>query len=61
MAGLYNFTTEELLVKPKVSYDIADALRFTIGGELYAGPNGTLYDTIDETLSAVFVELKTSF
>ena len=61
VAGLYNFTTKELLVKPKVSYDIADALRLTVGGEFYTGPNGTLYDTIGETLSAVFVELKTSF
>ena len=61
MSGLVNFTTEELLIKPKVSYDIADALSLTAGGEFYTGPDETLYDTIDETLSAVFVELKTSF
>ncbi|MCD6335802.1 MAG: hypothetical protein J7M27_10810 [Candidatus Latescibacteria bacterium] len=61
VAGLVNFTTEEFLVKPKVSYDIADALRLTAGGEFYSGPDGTLYDTMDETLSTFFVELKTSF
>ena len=59
--GLYNFTTEELFFKPKLSYDLADALTITIGGEHYMGHAGTLFDSIDETLSSVYIELKTSF
>lgn len=59
--SLYNFTTEELFFKPKLSYDLADALTITVGGEYYTGPTGTLFDSIDETLSSVFIELKTSF
>jgi hypothetical protein len=61
LSGLYNFTTGEFFIKPKVTYDIADALTFTLGGELYTGPDETLYGTIDESLSAIFIELKTSF
>ena len=59
--GFYNFTTEEYLFRPKLSYDITDALMGTLGGEIYAGPNETLFGTIDETLSSLFIELKVSF
>jgi hypothetical protein len=61
LLGLYNFTTKEFFIKPKVTYDITDALTFTLGGELYTGSDETLYGTIDESLSAIFIELKTSF
>lgn len=61
LAGMYNITTKELLLRPKVSYDIADALTVTAGGELYSGPEETLFDKIDSQLSAFYVELKSSF
>ncbi len=57
----YNFTTEETLFRPVISYDLSDAFTLMIGGEFYAGPENTLFGTIDESLSSVFVELKTSF
>jgi len=59
--GLYNITTEEFLMRPKTSYDIADDLTVTIGGEIYIGPDDTLYDSIGEQLGGIFIELKTSF
>jgi hypothetical protein len=61
LLGLYNVTTEELYLRPKASYDIADALSLTVGGDLYHGPDDTLFGTIDETVSSLFVELRTSF
>ena len=61
LAGLYNFTTEELLLRPKLTYDIADALTVSAGGEIYSGPDETLYGTIDEALSAAFIEIRASF
>ena len=61
LMGFYNFTTEEGLFRPKLSYDITDALRGTLGGEIYSGPTGTLFGTVDEALSALFIELKVSF
>jgi len=57
----YNLTTEELFLRPKVFYDITDALRVTLAAELFTGPDETLYGTIDEQSSALFLELKASF
>jgi len=59
--GMYNFTTEELFLKPKLTYDIADDLSFTIGGMLYSGPDETLFGMLDSRLSSVFTEIKVSF
>ena len=61
VVGLYNLTTEEYLLKPKMNYDIADALTFTLGVIVYGGPENTLFGTIDEYLSAVFTEFRLSF
>jgi hypothetical protein len=57
----YNFTTEEGLFRPVLSYDLSDAFTLMIGGEFYTGPENTLFGTIEEPLSSVFLELKTSF
>ena len=59
--GLVNFTSNETLFRPKMTYDIADALTFSLGAELYSGPDDTLFGLVDSTLSAVFMELKASF
>jgi hypothetical protein len=58
---LVNFTSNETLFRPKLTYDIADALTFTLGAELYSGPDDTLFGLVDSALSAAFVELKASF
>ncbi len=57
----YNLTTEELLLRPKVFYDITDALTVTLAAEFFTGPDETLYGTIDEQSSAAILELKASF
>jgi hypothetical protein len=59
--GMANFTTDEILFRPKLTYDITDAFSFTLGAELYSGPDDTLFGLVDSTLSAAFVELKASF
>ncbi len=59
--GMVNFTSNEILFRPKMSYDVADALTFSLGAELYSGPDDTLFELIDSTLNAVFMELKASF
>ena len=61
LLGLANLTTEESLFRLKMAYDITDALTFTLGGELYSGPEDTLFDFVEEHLSSLFVELKISF
>jgi hypothetical protein len=59
--GMVNFTSDETLFRPKLTYDIADAFTFTLGAELYSGPDDTLFGLVDSMLSAAFVELKASF
>ncbi len=59
--GLVNFTSGEALFRPKLVYDIADALSVTFGAELYSGPEDTLFGLVDSTLNSLFVELRASF
>jgi len=59
--GMVNFSTEEFLIFPKVSYRFSDQLSATVGGEVYAGPTGTLFGTIDAELSAGYAELRYDF
>ena len=59
--GMYKLTTEELFLKPKITYDIADALTVVVGGEFYDGDDDTLFGTVDSELNTVFLELKSSF
>lgn len=60
-SGMYNITTEELLLRPKLVYSITDAFAFTAGAEIYSGPEETLFGVMDDVLSSVFAELKASF
>lgn len=70
--GLYNFSTSEWFVSPKIGYQITDGLNVYLGAEIYNGPgpdnsdpvaykNGTLMDLIDEKLTAGYTELRASF
>ena len=61
LMGYFNLTTEEILLRPVFTYDIADELELRVGGEVYRGPENTLFGTIDESLSSIFIELRTSF
>ena len=58
--GMVNFTTKEWLLFPKLNYQISDELSTAIGAEVYAGPNGTLFNRINQ-LSAGYAELRYSF
>ncbi len=59
--GMVNVTTEEWLAYPKASYRISDQMTTSIGGEIYAGPDGTLLGLVDETMTAGYAELRVSF
>jgi hypothetical protein len=71
MLGLVNFSTEEVLLRPRIAYDIADAVTVQVGAEIYLGPGTievggleqpqTLFGMIRETQSAGFMEAKVSF
>ncbi len=59
--GLFNFTTREWLLYPKLVYRISDWMSTSVGAEIYAGPEDSLFGLIDETLSAGYAELRLSF
>lgn len=59
--GLANFSTEEWALMPKVGYQITSGLSAYVGGEIYWGPEGTLFYNIRESLSSGYVELRASF
>jgi len=61
LLGFYNFSTEEWILMPKITYSIADGLKASAGAEIYGGPDGTMYGTIDQIMSAGFLELKAYF
>jgi len=57
----YSVTTEEMILRPSLTMDVADALELRVGCEWYSGPENTLFGSIEEPLSALFVEFKASF
>jgi len=61
IVGMWSISTEELLLRPKISYQVTDAVTATLGGELYVGADETMFDLLEEEVSAGFVELKVSF
>jgi len=58
---LYNFTTQEWLVTPRIGWRATDAMTAYIGAQVFAGPDDTLFGLIDQTLSAGYAELRFSF
>ncbi len=61
LLGLFNMTSEEFFLRSKLTYHLTDAFTFILGGELFTGPEGTLFGTIDSALNSIFLELKASF
>jgi hypothetical protein len=61
LLGYYSISTEEWLLRPSLTYNLADALTLKTGVERYSGPDGTLFGNIKDALSSGFVELKASF
>ncbi|UCH92135.1 MAG: hypothetical protein JSV88_17805 [Candidatus Aminicenantes bacterium] len=61
VSGLFNLISEELFLRSRMTYKIADAFNLTLGMDLYKGPDDTLFGLMDPHLSTVYAELKASF
>lgn len=59
--GMVNMTTEEWVLFPKIGYQITDGMSAYLGAEIYSGPEGTLFDYIEPSLTAGYTELRLSF
>jgi hypothetical protein len=58
---MYNFTTREWVVTPRIGYHLSDALMAYAGAQIFHGPTDTLFGLIDAQLSAGYVELRYTF
>jgi hypothetical protein len=61
IAGMYDFTTNDYVVNPSASYDIADAISLAVGGRYLDGPEENLNHMVSNLMSFVYTELKWSF
>ncbi len=60
-AGLYNITTEEYMIRPVVSYQLADGIECKAGYEHYYGPANTSFEWIRKIFNGSFAEIRISF
>ena len=61
VAGLYNFTTEEYLIRPMLSYMLADGIKVCGGYEYYYGPENSRFKWIQKVFNGPFGEIRISF
>jgi len=59
--GMYDFTTKEYLIMPKVTYNVTDAFKIALGAQYYDGPDNTIYDLIGPALNSAYLQCKVSF
>ena len=59
--GSVNFTTWEWMVRPRIAYNVADAVTLAFGGEVFMGPDDSFNGLIDQMVSAGYMEVKVSF
>jgi len=60
-SAYYNISSEELMLRPKISWKITDMLSATFGGAYMTGEEGTIFNYSAPILSGAFVGLKASF
>jgi hypothetical protein len=61
LTSLYNFTSGDFLLMPEMTYKPADGLTINLGGELYSGKEGSIYDLVDEFMNCIRVALRVDF
>jgi hypothetical protein len=58
---MYNLSTEELMVMPKISYNITDNWKISVGAQYFSGPENTLNDIVSPVFNGGFLEFRWSF
>jgi hypothetical protein len=61
LSGYYDLTSEEYLVRPRLSFKIGSALTATAGYLFMKGPDKSVYGYASPIMNGVFVELKAIF
>jgi len=61
LTGFYNFTSEEWMIRPQLTWKISDALALAVGAQYMKGPDKSLFYYSSPVLNGAFAELKVSF
>jgi hypothetical protein len=61
LTGYYNITSEEYMIRPKITWKATDALLISIGGSYMDGPEKSVFRYAGPVLNGAFLELKASF
>lgn len=61
ISGYYNFTSEEYLIRPEISYKLTDELSLSVGAHLMFGPEKSMFNYSGKVLNGGFLSLKASF
>jgi len=61
LSGYYNITSEEYLIRPKITWKATDALSLSAGGSYMDGPENTIFNYSGPVLNGAFFELKANF
>ena len=59
--GMANLSTREWSLHPKVTWSASDNLKLSLGGEVFAGPDNTLFNLIAPVFKGGYFEMKYSF
>lgn len=61
LTGYYLMTTGEYLIRPKISFQLADGLLLAVGGQFMDGPEKSVFEYAGQVMSGAFLELKAGF
>jgi hypothetical protein len=61
LSAYYNFTSSDLMIRPKLVWKMGDDVSATFGGVYMNGKNKSLFTYTSDVLSGAFVQLKVSF
>jgi hypothetical protein len=59
--AMYNLSTEEVTVMPKLTYSVSDYWSISLGGQYFDGPENTLNDFVGPVFNGGFLEVRRSF
>jgi hypothetical protein len=61
LTGYYNITSNEYMVRPKLTWRATDALSLSAGGSYMKGPENSIFWYSGPILNGAFLELKANF
>lgn len=59
--AMYNLSTEEFTLMPKLTYSVTDYWSISLGGQYFSGPENTLNDMVGPLFNGGFLEVRRSF